>query len=77
MTPLEINLRGRKAFEAYSRALKEGRALVKRIPIMLIGQDRSGKTSLKKSLQGLRFDPDEDNIVNWQSMIPATKTTVV
>ena len=28
---------------------------------MLIGQDRSGKTSLKKSLQGLRFNPDENS----------------
>ena len=30
---------------------------------MLIGQDRSGKTSLKKSLQGLRFNPDEGSTV--------------
>ena len=30
---------------------------------MLIGQDRSGKTSLKKSLQGLRFNPEEDSTV--------------
>ena len=30
---------------------------------MLIGQDRSGKTSLKKSLQGIRFNPDEDSTV--------------
>ena len=30
---------------------------------MLIGQDRSGKTSLKKSLQGLRFNPDENSTV--------------
>ena len=28
---------------------------------MLIGQDRSGKTSLKKSLQGLRFNPKENS----------------
>ncbi|XP_067026632.1 uncharacterized protein [Acropora muricata] len=28
---------------------------------MLIGQERSGKTSLKKSLQGLIFNPDEDS----------------
>ena len=27
---------------------------------MVIGQDRSGKTSLKKSLKGQLFDPDED-----------------
>ena len=30
---------------------------------MLIGEERSGKTSLKKSLQGLRFNPDEDSTV--------------
>ena len=30
---------------------------------MFIGQDRSGKTSLKKSLQGLRFNPKEDGTV--------------
>ena len=28
---------------------------------MLIGQDRAGKTSLKKSFLGLPFDPDEDS----------------
>ena len=63
MTPPEINLRGPRAMEAYDRALTEGRTRVRRIPIMLIGQDRSGKTSLKKSLQGLRFNPDEDSTV--------------
>ena len=30
---------------------------------MLIGQDRSGKTSLKKSLKGICFDPAEDSTV--------------
>ena len=30
---------------------------------MLIGQNRSGKTSLKKSLQGLQFNPEEDSTV--------------
>ena len=63
MTPPEINLRGPRALEAYNRALTEGKTRVRRIPIMLIGQDRSGKTSLKKSLQGLRFNPDEDSTV--------------
>ena len=63
MTPPEINLRGPRALEAYSRALTQGKTRVRRIPIMLIGQDRSGKTSLKKSLQGLRFNPDEDSTV--------------
>ena len=30
---------------------------------MLIGQDRSGKTSLKKSLRGGPFNPDEESIL--------------
>ncbi|XP_044171704.1 LOW QUALITY PROTEIN: uncharacterized protein LOC114948667 [Acropora millepora] len=63
VTPPEINLRGPRALEAYNRALTEGRTRVRRIPIMLIGQDRSGKTSLKKSLQGLKFNPSEDSTV--------------
>ena len=63
MTPPEINIRGPRALEAYNKALTEGKTRVRRIPIMLIGQERSGKTSLKKSLQGLRFNPDEDSTV--------------
>ena len=63
MTPSEIDLRGPKAREAYNKALRDGKTRVKRIPIMLIGQDRSGKTSLKKSLQGLQFNPKEDSTV--------------
>ena len=61
MTPPEIDLRGPGALEAYNKALTEGKTRVKRIPIMLIGQERSGKTSLKKSLQGLQFNPNEDS----------------
>ena len=63
MTPPEINLRGPRALEAYKKALTDGKTRLKRFPIMLIGQDRSGKTSLKKSLQGLQFNPDEDSTV--------------
>ena len=63
MVPLEINLRGRPALEAYKKALTEGRACVKRVPVMLIGQDHSGKTSLKNSLMGKPFNPDEDSTV--------------
>ena len=32
-----------------------------RARIMLIGQDRAGKTSLKKSFLGLPFDPEEES----------------
>ena len=63
MTPPEILLRGPKASEAYYKALEEGKTRVKRIPLMLIGQDRSGKTSLKKSLKGIPFNPHERSTV--------------
>ena len=49
--------------EAYNKAVNEGKARVKRLPIMLIGQDRSGKTSLKNSMMGKPFNPDEDSTV--------------
>ena len=61
--PPEILARGTLALEAYNNALAEGNARVKRVPLMLIGQDRSGKTSLKKSLKGIVFYPDEDSTV--------------
>ena len=61
--PPEIIARGPLAFEAYSKALAEGRTCDKRVPIMLIGQDRSGKTSLRNSLMGKPFNSDEDSTV--------------
>lgn len=47
--------------EAYNKALSEGTTVVKRVPIMLIGQYRSGKTSLKNSLKGQPFNPYESS----------------
>ena len=61
VVPEDINLRGPLAVEAYNKALNEGKARVKRLPIMVIGQDRSGKTSLKNSMMGKPFNPDEDS----------------
>ncbi|KAL9963881.1 hypothetical protein ACROYT_G027434 [Oculina patagonica] len=61
--PPEILARGPLALEAYNKAIAEGRTCVKRVPVMLIGQDCSGKTSLKKSLMGKPFNPDEDSTV--------------
>ena len=63
VVPPEINLRGKLALEIYNKALTEGKTSVRRVPVMLIGQDRSGKTSLKKSLQGIPFNPDEDSTI--------------
>ena len=61
--PPEIRARGPQALEAYNSALAEGQTRVKRVPLMLVGQDRSGKTSVKKSLKGICFNPDEDSTV--------------
>ena len=49
--------------EAYFKALEEGETRVRRIPLMLIGQDRSGKTSLKKTLKRIPFNSHEDSTV--------------
>ena len=59
LAPLEIEARGEKAQLAYQSALKYGAVNVYRGRVLLIGQDRAGKTSLKKSLIGLPFNPKE------------------
>ena len=59
--PSEIKARGPRAQLAYVNALKTGKVKVHRARIMLIGQDRAGKTSLKKSFLGLPFDPYEQS----------------
>ena len=63
LVPSEIVVRGRLALEAYNKALAEGKTFDRRVPVMLIGRDRSGKTSLKKSLRGELFNPNEKSTV--------------
>ena len=59
--PAEILVRGPLALHTYNNALKEGKINVRRLPIMFIFQERSGKTSLKKSLKGDHFDANEES----------------
>ena len=59
LAPLEIEARGEKAQLAYLSALRDGAVNVYRGRVLLIGQDRAGKTSLKKSLIGLPFNRKE------------------
>ena len=59
LAPLEILARGRPAIEAYRRALLEGKGYARRVPVLIIGQARTGKTSLKRSLKGELFNPNE------------------
>ena len=61
--PAEIRGRGPEAERAFQKAMKSGKVKVYRGRIMLLGQDRAGKTSLKKSLLGLPFDPKEESTV--------------
>ena len=61
--PAEIRGRGPEAEHAFQKAMKSGKVEVYRGRIVLLGQDRAGKTSLKKSLLGLPFDPEEDSTV--------------
>ena len=43
--------------------LKHGKVQVYHARLMVIGQDRAGKTSLKKSLVSQPFDPEEPSTV--------------
>ncbi|XP_067041649.1 uncharacterized protein [Acropora muricata] len=61
--PAEIRARGPLAERAFQKALQTGKVKVYRGRIMLLGQDRAGKTSLKKSLLGLPFDPNQESTV--------------
>ncbi|XP_078356094.1 uncharacterized protein LOC144640907 isoform X1 [Oculina patagonica] len=59
VTPAEILAQGDGARLLYEKALREGSVNVYRGRVLFIGQDSAGKTSLKKSLLGLPFDPKE------------------
>ena len=61
--PPEIRARGPRAELAFQKAMRNGRVQVYRGRIMLLGQDRAGKTSLKKSLLGIPFNPEEESTV--------------
>ena len=61
VAPVEIRAQGQRAKLLYQKALRGGSVNVYRGRILLIGQDRAGKTSLKKSLLGLPFDPKEQS----------------
>ncbi|XP_072041405.1 uncharacterized protein [Amphiura filiformis] len=58
-TPAEILSRGPEARQAYLKASRAGTKRVYRTRLMLVGQERVGKTSLKKSITGQRFNDSE------------------
>ncbi|KAL9974007.1 hypothetical protein ACROYT_G020535 [Oculina patagonica] len=69
--PLDILTKGPKTVEIYNKALKDGKTFIKRVPVMFIGQERTGKTSLKKSLKGDTFDPMETSTEGIETADPS------
>ena len=68
-----VQARGEKALAAFHRALETGGSTYdKRVKILLVGQDRVGKTSLGKALRGEPFDEAECSTDGVQ-MIPGVK----
>jgi len=61
--PAEIRGRGPRAERAFQKAMQSGKVKVYRGRIMLLGQDRAGKTSLKKRLLGLPFDRNQESTI--------------
>ena len=73
MIPAHVRARGDKAIAAYRRALETGGSTYdKRVKVLLVGQDRVGKTSLGKALRGEPFNEAELSTEGVQ-MIPAIK----
>ena len=72
MTPAYVRARGEKALAAYNRALGTGRTTDKRVKVLLVGQDRVGKTSLGKYLRGEPFVESEPS-TEGVTMIPPVK----
>lgn len=56
---LEQRTEGQRVQLAYEKALRDGFVNIYRGRIFLIGQEHAGKTSLKKNLLGLPFNPEE------------------
>ena len=69
MIPEYVRARGDKALEAYNRALEAGWTYDKRVKVLLVGQDRVGKTSLSKNIRGEPFDESEPS-TEGVTMIP-------
>ena len=57
--PPAVVARGNKAKAAYRRALENGKTRDVRVRIMLIGEGKAGKTSLKRLLKGEKFNKHE------------------
>ena len=53
--PAAIRRRGPEYVKQYRNALKEGKTTIKRLQLLVLGEERVGKTSLIRSLLGKKF----------------------
>ncbi len=58
---MEIKKEGPKAIEVYKRAIREKKTKIPRCNLLILGQERMGKTSLLSLLLGRKFNPDQDH----------------
>ncbi|XP_068694464.1 uncharacterized protein [Montipora foliosa] len=68
--PSYVAARGPRAIAAYHRAKATGKTLDRRVKVLLIGQDRVGKTSVARSLKGEPFRADETSTDGVQMHVP-------
>ena len=68
--PSYVVARGPKAMAAYLRAKATGKTLDRRVKVLLIGQDRVGKTSVGRSLKGEQFRANETSTDGVQMQEP-------
>ena len=60
--PKEIRSQGESALKTYTLALEEGSVCTNRVRVMVIGQDRTGKSSLIRSLLKKAFEASDSTI---------------
>ena len=59
--PPEISKKGKIAVDIYKKALHRGKQKIPRCNLLILGEERTGKTSVYKLLVGKKFDPDQDS----------------
>ena len=65
LEPQEFGAQGPIAEADFKEAMEKRSVPVYYVPIMLLGGDRAGKTSLKKFRRAITFDPDEESTVHY------------
>ena len=68
--PSYVTARGPRAIAAYQRAKATGKTFDRRVKVLLIGQDRVGKTSVGRSLKGEPFRANETSTDGVQMHVP-------